>query len=123
MRAALNISWPLLDTGTTVSAEPEIRLIGQVTLGIAATADGFVSAAAKFASALTRLSTAAARMLAPPPMEWPLNASASVSMRWYHGDAGLPSCCSSHVSEWRRSLAKFWWLGKNVFSDSVAMTK
>ncbi|MDD1723459.1 MAG: hypothetical protein LUQ15_08430 [Methanothrix sp.] len=39
--------------------------------GIWAMAEGMVSAAASVISALTRESAAAARMLEPPPIEWP----------------------------------------------------
>jgi hypothetical protein len=105
-----------------VSWLPETSENGTATFGMAAIAEGLVSAAARFASALILGSAAVARMLAPPPIECPLAPNLSVRTRPNRKLAGSPLRCSSHVRQCRRSAAKFAWLGNSPPSDSLAIT-
>jgi hypothetical protein len=57
--------------GAIESSSPAIRHPGTYTPAMAAIADGLVSAAAMLANARMRVSRWVARMLAPPPIEWP----------------------------------------------------
>ncbi|MDX2149002.1 MAG: hypothetical protein SFZ23_15925 [Planctomycetota bacterium] len=56
---------------TMVSADPAMSESGARMLAAAAVDEGLVSAAARVATASTRVSVAAARSAAPPPMECP----------------------------------------------------
>jgi len=64
----------MLEGGATQSLEPANIRAGAVIPAAAAMAEGLVSAAARLASAVIAGSCAAARTLAPPPIEWPVTA-------------------------------------------------
>ena len=109
--------------GVMPSESPTMNRSGMSRVPAAAMAEVLVSAAARFATARTRASRLAQRMLAPPPMEWPEDAKRSELTSPKNGDPGSAPAASRWSMHQERSRAKARWFGKKPPAERLAITR